>query len=535
MGNKASKLKASAKQDTALQNRRRNALTPVARTVKTAKKEARVVLDEAVESDEDCFVENVESSDDSSSGSEAESESESSSSEDSEHSEDEENHNTPRKRKRDPSKTTPKKRATPRALKVNLPKRKQARVIATDDYAQMRDLLHVSHVPDDLPCRDSQFEQVYTFLTSAIEKGGGECIYISGVPGTGKTATVRQVVKTLKEQVEEESLPKFTFIDINGMKLTDPNQAYCAIWEGLFPKWPKVSAKHACDLLQDFFRKPAQRDAVPIVLMVDELDLLVTTKQTVIYNLFNWPRLADSPLIMIAIANTMDLPERVFSHKINSRVGGTRLGFNAYTNAELVEIIESRVGTGGLINQDAVVFCAKKVAGMSGDARRALDICRKAIESLEEKKNIGPEAVKTYMNPLTGYPHVTIQLIRDVINDLFNPTVVPFIRNSSLHQQMFLLAIRKAMRKTGELDASFGDIADEHRAYCQPLSIKLPDTHLLQRICMHLYSTRLILMETGGKFGDPFQRIKLNVSENDLVVALKEDPYMKRILDRENR
>ncbi|KAI8607176.1 hypothetical protein BC830DRAFT_193059 [Chytriomyces sp. MP71] len=268
--------------------------------------------------------------------------------------------------------------------------------------------------------------------------------------------------------------------------------------------------------------------------MVDELDLLVTTKQTVLYNLFNWPRVTSSPLILIAIANTMDLPERVFSHKINSRVGGTRLGFNAYTHAQLIEIIESRVGGGGVLHSDAIMFCAKKVAGMSGDARRALDICRKSIETLEEKKALGGDALKPFISAESGLPQVTRALITEVIKDLFNPTVVPFLRNSSLHQQLFLLAVRKAVRKNGGVDASFNEILAEHEGYCQPLSIPAPDTHLLQKICMQLYATRLILMETG-KFSDPTQKIKLNVSENDLVVALKEDKYLKRILERDSR
>ena len=55
------------------------------------------------------------------------------------------------------------------------------------------------------------------------------CMYISGVPGTGKTATVHQVIRTLKEEYEDGDLAPFKFIEINGMKLTEPNQAYAQI------------------------------------------------------------------------------------------------------------------------------------------------------------------------------------------------------------------------------------------------------------------------------------------------------------------
>ena len=50
-------------------------------------------------------------------------------------------------------------------------------------------------------------------------------MYISGVPGTGKTATVYQVMKYLQEEYENGDLPYFKFIEVNGMRLTDPHQA----------------------------------------------------------------------------------------------------------------------------------------------------------------------------------------------------------------------------------------------------------------------------------------------------------------------
>jgi origin recognition complex subunit 1 len=54
---------------------------------------------------------------------------------------------------------------------------------------------------------------------------------------------------------------------------------------------------------------------------MDELDQLVTTKQDVVYNFFNWPTLVDSKLVVIAVANTMDLPERVLTGRVRSRLG----------------------------------------------------------------------------------------------------------------------------------------------------------------------------------------------------------------------
>ena len=57
------------------------------------------------------------------------------------------------------------------------------------------------------------------------------CLYISGVPGTGKTATVYEVMRYLNQAQLESSLPKFKFVEINGMRLTQPHQAFVQIYK----------------------------------------------------------------------------------------------------------------------------------------------------------------------------------------------------------------------------------------------------------------------------------------------------------------
>ena len=58
----------------------------------------------------------------------------------------------------------------------------------------------------------------------------------------------------------------------------------------------------------------------PALKTLTQLDLLWTRKQHVMYNLFDWPNRANSKLVVIAIANTMDLPERMLMNKVASRL-----------------------------------------------------------------------------------------------------------------------------------------------------------------------------------------------------------------------
>lgn len=54
-------------------------------------------------------------------------------------------------------------------------------------------------------------------------------MYISGVPGTGKTATVTSVINYLLEAAKLGDVPEFQFAKLNGMKLTEPRQAYVEV------------------------------------------------------------------------------------------------------------------------------------------------------------------------------------------------------------------------------------------------------------------------------------------------------------------
>lgn len=106
---------------------------------------------------------------------------------------------------------------------------------------------------------------------------------------------------------------------------------------------------------------------------------MITKKQDVVYNFFNWPHVAHSRLIVIAVANTMDLPERELSGKIRSRLGTNRIVFTPYKWEELQQILNARLGDElrtRVFEPRAIEMIAKKVAAGAGDARRALDIAR---------------------------------------------------------------------------------------------------------------------------------------------------------------
>jgi origin recognition complex subunit 1 len=95
------------------------------------------------------------------------------------------------------------------------------------------------------------------------------------------------------------------------------------------------------------------------VVLIDELDQLMTAKQDVVYNFFNLPTPTGAKLVVLAVGNTMDLPECVMSGHVRSRLGvflffpflgesanGRRLGmvrinFLPYTTTQLEQIMHA--------------------------------------------------------------------------------------------------------------------------------------------------------------------------------------------------
>ena len=473
------------------------------------------------------------------------------------------------------SKRTPQKLVTPSHRRIVVKKpltftplstRHLDPLHTTSPFQLARSTLHVSSVPLTLPCRTSEFSTVYTHLEAAITSGTGACIYISGVPGTGKTATVREVISQLNASVQAEELDDFIFVEINGMKVTDPHQSYSLLWEAL--KGDRVSPSHALGLLEREFDHPSPR-RVPCVVLMDELDQLVTKNQSVMYNFFNWPGLRHSRLIVLAVANTMDLPERTLSNKISSRLGLTRILFPGYTHEQLQEIIRSRLEhvPDNIVDPDAIQFASRKVAAVSGDARRALDICRRAVE-IAEAENIAVE------NPLLATPSksarrkekraleseapvkqkpkvgiVTIATIKQAINEATSSLLQQYLKALPLASKVFLAALLARTRRSGVNECVLSDVLEEAKrlgimaadnphvhdflladpVFGQDATSKnsnkaasVPRVLAMNFAAADLAEAGIIGLE-GGRRGERVGKVRLGIGNEEVKLALRDD------------
>ena len=129
---------------------------------------------------------------------------------------------------------------------------------------------------------------------------------MSGVPGTGKTATTQKVIDYLTMQVLNKTSVDFDFVEINGMRLNDPAQAYSILAHQILGITGAISGNVALKKLEAHFKSKNAKK--PCVVLLDELDLLLKKKQSILYHFFEWPNWQSSKLTVITVANTMYLP-----------------------------------------------------------------------------------------------------------------------------------------------------------------------------------------------------------------------------------
>lgn len=77
------------------------------------------------------------------------------------------------------------------------------------------------------------------------------------------------------------------------------------------------------------------------------------------YNLLDWPTKISARLIVITIANTMDLPERALMGRVTSRLGLTRVSFQPYNHKQLQEIVVTRLKDSDVFKNEAIQLIAR--------------------------------------------------------------------------------------------------------------------------------------------------------------------------------
>ncbi|KAL3142669.1 hypothetical protein ABBQ38_002975 [Trebouxia sp. C0009 RCD-2024] len=399
--------------------------------------------------------------------------------------------------------------------------------------ARAQALLALTATPRTMPCRENERATISAFVEESLTAGssGGRCLYVSGVPGTGKTATVLETMRKLRRKSEAGQLPAFQFVEINSLRLPSPQHAYTHLYEALTGN--QVGPTTAAAALEELFSSGgsggrAGTSKRVTVLLVDEMDLLVTKKQTVLYNLFEWPMRKSSRLAVIGVANTMDLPERLLP-RIASRLGSRRVVFQPYTRQQLETIAKTRLEGLNVFESRAIEYAARKVAAVSGDVRRCLELLRRAAEITEANTKQAAAPATTASNHTQASGMVKMSHVDDAINEMFQATHMQMMRNCCRLEKMLLASIHMESRAKGHTEVMMEDVHRRLEGLCQGHSEPQVSIGDAVAAAARLGSKRLLLADPASK--RLYMRVSLNVPVDDLSHVLKHDETIDWLKD----
>lgn len=268
-----------------------------------------------------------------------------------------------------------------------------------------------------------------------------------------------------------------------------------------------------------------------------------------LYNLFDWPKRAaevSSPnrLIVVGISNTLNLVDQLMP-SVQSRVGTEKCIFKAYSLNDTTAIIKSKIQEGSpnfhFFEDDAVLFAAKKTAALSGDIRKAFQLCRSAAELVTWRFEDNQSRNRA-RNETGDYPKIRISDVQKASLVSFNMAMVTAVSFSASFEALSLITLAALRRATGREVGGFDvkDILTKMEALANasgdPKYLPAPSfgetIRLLTRLGeMNLVELRTIkssirtFRQSDGGSGGAWPMADLAIDEMTLLKGLKNTPH----------
>ena len=258
--------------------------------------------------------------------------------------------------------------------------------LARNKYQNARRVLNSAEC-QNLPGREEQLDELRSFFREHLEAKKSGSLYVSGQPGTGKTACLSLLLRA------PEFNKRLQTVYVNCTSIASIGGVYKKLCAELKIKPQGRTERDHLQTLQQYFKTSSKM----LLIVLDEIDQLCSSKQSVLYTIFEWPSLPEAKLLLVGIANSLDLTERTLM-RLNARceLKPKHMHFPPYSKQQIVEIFKSRLEEAEVLDIFPPVtlqLLAAKVSAVSGDVRRALDIGRRVVEIAEQQKKAGEKEI----------------------------------------------------------------------------------------------------------------------------------------------
>lgn len=357
-----------------------------------------------------------------------------------------------------------------------------------------------------------------------------EFLNLSLLPGTGKTACIRKLLNT------PSLTNKFKKVYINCTCLQSATAIFKAIGTEL---GLKVGSDREANeqLIENYI---CNKNHKIVLLILDEIDELIEKKQQILYTIFEWPCLAKSKLILIGIANSLDLTNRALTRlqTLASDAKPRLMHFAPYTKQQIIEIFNCRLEEAGVCDVfplASIHLLAAKVAAISGDVRRALDIGRRVVEQARctrSAKDIDYEQLG--VSELDAPPKVEKVEMKQVLNVLNSVYSTAGTLNDDgidafpLQQKILVCALLLILKSAKNKDITISRLHRVFAKLCGKRNIQAIDETEFAGVCS-LIETKGIIRVLKGKISR-LNKVQLQWDQDEIVAAIKDKQLIADVL-----
>ncbi|XP_024026720.1 cell division control protein 6 homolog B [Morus notabilis] len=410
----------------------------------------------------------------------------------------------------------------------------------------VKEALHVSTAPSAIVCREEEQKKVLEFCKSCIEQEKAGSLYVCGCPGTGKSLSMENVKQILLDWAEETGHGKPDVLAINCTSLTNTSDIFSKILGKDQPRKRSNGSTSPLQLLQNLYsHKPQSSGRKMMIIIADELDYLITKDRAVLHDLFMLTTLPLSRCVLIGIANAIDLADRFLPRLQSLNCKPAVITFRAYSKDQILKILQERLTAlpYTIFQLQALELCARKVAAASGDMRKALCVCRSAIEMLEAElressNNLNCSSVETTFFEKHNDPDVAVVKKQEIdivridhmavaLSKTFKSQVVDTIQSLPHHQQIILCSAVKLFRG-GKKDTTIGELNKSYVDFCK--SALIPPVGILELSSLCRVLNDQGLLKLGQSREEKFKRVTLKVDEADISFALQGIRFFRNCL-----
>ncbi|PHU16161.1 Cell division control protein 6 -like protein [Capsicum chinense] len=412
----------------------------------------------------------------------------------------------------------------------------------------VKEALHVSRAPSNLLCREVENNRILEFCKQAVEQEKAGSLYICGCPGTGKSLSMEKVNKVMVNWAEESGFQAPDTLSLNCSSLSNTSDIFGKILDKVQPRRKLNSCTSPLQYLQKMFSEK-QKSAVTKMLLIvaDELDYLITKDRAVLHELFMLTTLPFSRFILIGIANAIDLADKFLPKLQALNCKPSVVTFRAYSKGQIISILQQRLKAFPytVFQPQALELCARKVASASGDMRKALWICRSAIEMLEseirdtinsldlpslhggvsdQQRDGACDESLIHESNVVRVDHVAIALSK-----AYRSPVVDTIQSLPQHQQIILCSAVKLFRGKKK-DATIGELNISYLAVCK--STVIPPVGIMELSSMCRVLGDQGILKVGKAREEKLCRVTLKIDEADVTFALQGIRFFRNCLQQ---